>query len=116
MSNFFYDFMRNMFAQVESKDRTKSGKQIHHANPSRIPANVLAGCVQELVIVPGSDHAASTREGKPVFAVNKHGQRYRVTDQYGITRKQWKKLVADEKRRAAGRFVGVFGFPSKAAA
>jgi len=112
----FSDFMSNLFAQAQSGERTKSGKQIHHANPSRIPANVLAGCKTELVVIPGSDHPASTREGKPIFALNSRGQRYRVTDQYAITRKAWKKLVADEKRRAAGRFVGVFGFPSKAVA
>lgn len=111
----FSDFMSNLFAKAATTERTKSGKQIHAANPSRIPANVLAGCKVELVIVPGSDHPASTREGKPIFALNKRGQRYRVTDQYGVTRKQWKKLVADEKRRAAGRFVGVFDFPSKVA-
>lgn len=112
----FSEFMSNLFAQAESGARTKSGKQIHHANPSRIPACVLNGCVQELVIVPGSDQPASTRKGKPVFALNKQGRKYRVTDQYGITRQRWKKLVADEQRAAAGRFVGTFDFPRKAVA
>lgn len=106
----FYEFMSSFFAQA------KSNRQLHHANPPGVPSSILAGCKVELVVVPGSDRPASTREGKPVFALNSHGQRYRVTDQYAITQKQWKKLVADEKRRAAGRFVGPFGFPSKAVA
>ena len=88
----------------------------HHANPSGIPDSVTGGCKIKLVAVPGSDHPASTREGKPIFALNKRGQRYRVTDQYAITQKRWKKLVADEKRRAAGRFVGTFDFPRKSVA
>lgn len=112
----FRDFMNSLFATAEAGTRTKSGKKIHHANPSRVPLNVLTGCKQELVVVPGTDHPASTREGKPIFATRKGGQRYRVTDQYGITRKQWKAMINDEKRKAAGRYVGPFGFPSKAVA
>lgn len=72
---------------------------------SGIPASVLGGCKQELVVIPGTDRPAFTKEGKPVLAhVKGSGRKYQVMEQMGIPRKQWKALVNEQKRKAAGRW------------
>lgn len=69
-----------------------------------IPTSVLAGCKEELVLIPGAVQFAYTKEGKPVLAKNKKGQTYHVQDNYAVTRKQWKAMQNDQKRKAAGRW------------
>lgn len=71
---------------------------------SGIPASVLGGCKEELVLIPGAVQLAFTREGKPVLAKNKQGRVYQVSENYAVTRKQWKAKQNDQKRKAAGRW------------
>ena len=68
------------------------------------PINVLMGNKKEHVIVPGQTSPAYTKEGKPVMAQDKHGRVYHVQDQYAVSKKQWKSMVNDQKRKAAGRW------------
>lgn len=71
---------------------------------SGTPISVLMGCKKELVLIPGATSLAYTREGKPVLAKNKHGRTYHVMDNYAVTRKQWKQMQNDQRRKEAGRW------------
>lgn len=87
--------------------RLLDGMGIHEIGPhvrKGTPVSVLMGCKQELVLVPGATRPAFTREGKPVMAKDKHGRPYHVTDNYGVPKKLWKKMVNDQKRKDAGRW------------
>ncbi|HEY7824529.1 MAG TPA: hypothetical protein VIG24_16930 [Acidimicrobiia bacterium] len=88
---------------------------IHELGPVRkgTPINVLMGCKKELVVIPGTDRPATRKDGTPIFAKDKHGKRYMVMDQYGVTKKQWKQMQNDQKRKAAGRWYS--GKPAEAA-
>ena len=83
---------------------------IHELGPhkkSGLPMCVAAGCKKELVLVPGKTSPAFTKEGKPIMARTKArdgGRLYQVQDNYGISKKQWKSMVNDQKRKAAGRW------------
>jgi hypothetical protein len=82
-------------------------------NRTGTPMSVLNGCKEELVLIPGASALAFTKEGKPIMAKAKTGRAYQVTENYAVTRKQWKAMQNDQKRKAAGKAV-VFGFPESA--
>jgi hypothetical protein len=83
---------------------------IHELGPhlrSGLPPNVAAGCRKKVVLIPGASRPAFTKEGKPVMArteASKGGRPYQVMDNLGISVKEWKSRVNDEKRKAAGRW------------
>ena len=80
---------------------------IHEIGPhirKGTPLNVLQGCKKELVVIPGSDRPATRKDGTPIYAKDKRGQKYLVMDQYAVTKKQWKQMQNDQKRKAAGRW------------
>lgn len=80
---------------------------IHEIGPHMrkgTPINVLMGCKKELVVMPGMDRPATRKDGTPIYAKDKHGKQYLVMDQYAVTRKQWKQMQNDQKRKAAGRW------------
>ncbi|ARB06148.1 hypothetical protein FDH38_gp094 [Dinoroseobacter phage vB_DshS-R5C] len=68
------------------------------------PVNVLMGCKEELVIVPGSDRPATRKDGTPIIGTAKGGKKYQVMDQYAIPKKRWKAMQNDQKRKAEGRW------------
>ena len=72
--------------------------------PKGTPACVLNGCKPETVIIPRSGRPAFTKKGKPVMAKDKHGKVYQVTEHYGMSKKMWKQMLNDQKRKAAGRW------------
>ena len=69
-----------------------------------LPMNVAMGNKTELVAIPGLGAPAFSKSGKPIMAKDRHGRPYQVTENYGVTRKQWKQMQNDEKRKAAGRW------------
>lgn len=80
---------------------------IHELGPHRrsgTPISVLTGCRKELVVLPGMDQPAVRKDGTPIISKDKHGRDYQVMDQYAVTKKQWKAMQNDQKRKAAGRW------------
>lgn len=79
---------------------------IHELGPVQkgTPLNVLQGCKQELVVIPGTDRPATRKDGTPIYSKDKRGQKYLVMDQYAVPKKQWKAMQQAEKRKAAGRW------------
>jgi len=68
------------------------------------PINVLLGNKKEHVIIPGQSSPAYTKEGNPVMAKDKYGRVYHVQDQYAVSKKLWRSMVNDQKRKAEGRW------------
>lgn len=79
---------------------------IHEIGPAKtgIPLSVLMGCKKEHVLIPGASRPSYTREGKPVIAKNEHGKEYHVMENYAVTKKMWKSMQNDQKRKAEGRW------------
>lgn len=114
--NLFQNIMSKLFGSVKddksgavpgAMGRLLASMGIHQLGPrmSRgTPPSVLGGCKTELVLLPGMSKPAYTKEGKPVLAKNKQGRVYHVTENYAVTRKQWKQMVNDQKRKEAGRW------------
>ena len=72
---------------------------------SGTPMSVLTGCRKGVMVVPNTDHPAMTRAGKPLICQRKgSGQKYQAMDQHGMDRRDWKRRVNDEKRKATGRW------------
>ncbi len=112
--NIFGQIMSKLFGKTKDMEGPIPGAQgrilasmgIHEIGPhirKGTPLSVLNGCRKELVVVPGSDRPAFTKEGKPVLAKDKHGRTYQVTDQYAVPVKRWKQMLRDEERKASGR-------------
>lgn len=111
----FNQLMTKLFGKGPDKDGPIPGAMgrllaqmgIHEIGPHRqsgTPMSVLTGCKKGVVVIPGSDRPAMRRDGTPIFAVDKHGKKYLVTDQYGVSSRQWKAMQNDQKRKAAGRW------------
>jgi len=87
-----------------------AGMGIHEIGPHMrggAPINVLMGCKKKVMLIPGATRPAYTKEGKPVMARTKAsaGSRlYHVQDNLGISVREWKSRVNDEKRKAVGRW------------
>lgn len=114
--NLFQNIMSKLFGSAKddksgavpgAMGRLLASMGIHELGPFQsrgIPPSVLGGCKPELVLLPGMSKPAYTKEGKPVLAKNKAGRTYHVTENYAVTRKQWKQMVNDQKRKEAGRW------------
>ncbi|UXO93776.1 hypothetical protein Pan1_61 [Pseudanabaena phage Pan1] len=79
---------------------------IHELGPVQrgIPGSVLMGNREELVLIPGATRPAYTKEGKPVLIKTKQGRTIQATENFAVTRKQWKQMINDQKRKAEGRW------------
>lgn len=90
---------------------------IHEIKPATrgTPMNVLAGCRPGVFAIPGPGTPALTKEGKQVVAKTRAsmgGRPYQVMDQRGISMREWKTRINDEKRKKAGRWYS--GRPAEA--
>ena len=113
--NIFSQMMQKLFEGKKSEfegplpgamGKLLAGMGIHELGPVQkgTPINVLMGCKKELVQVPGASQPATRKDGTPIYSVDKRGNRYLVMDNYAVTKKQWKQMQNDQKRKAAGRW------------
>lgn len=112
--SFFADIFRKIFKGAPGFDTAVPGAMgdilakmgitelgVRHRG---VPMSVLTGCNTELVAIPGMDQPAFSKKGKPIMAKDKHGRIYQVQENYAVTRKQWKAMQNDEKRKSEGRW------------
>lgn len=74
----------------------------------RIPYNVVAGCVPELVTIPGTQRPAFRKDGTPITYKTSQGRELPVMESEAMPRKLFKQLTGQEARRRRGRYVGPF--------
>jgi len=75
-----------------------------HLQTRGIPDSVLLGCKPKVVAIPRTEHTARRKDGTVIKRKNKRGRDVDVIDVYGVSAKEWKKRLNDQKRRANGRW------------
>lgn len=113
--NIFSKLMNKVLGQTPDGDgpipgamgKLLAGMGIHEIGPhirKGTPVNVLMGCKEELVPVPGMSTPAIRKNGEPLLAKDRHGRVYQVMDNYGIPKKRWKQMQREQARKAAGQW------------